>query len=118
MTANPQGSMKVTANGVEYTLFVGMSVLADLQTKHGQDVLEKIDPPVGASKAWMPDLSIVTDLFMGALQRHHADVADRWIVDDIIAENADVMGQLMGASFPDAPNGKTAGNVKRPKAAA
>ena len=112
---NVQGSLKVTVGGKEYTLFVGMSVLADLQAAHGQDVLEKMDPPKGASKSWMPDLSIVTDLFMGALQRYHADVADRWLVDDIIAENANALPELMGASFPDADK---AGNVKKPTKAA
>jgi hypothetical protein len=118
MTAHVKGSMKVTAGGKEYTLFVGMSVLADLQAKHGQDVLEKLDEPAGTGKSWMPDLAIVTDLFMGALGRYHGEEADRWIVDDIIAENADALPQLMGASFPDTPKGKPAGNAKRPKAAA
>lgn len=113
---HPQGSMKIEAGGKEYTLFVGMSVLADLQAKHGQDVLEKLEPPEGAGQAWMPDLSIVTDLFMGALQRYHADVADRWLVDDIIAENADALSGLMKASFPD-PKAQP-GNGKRPKRAA
>src|SRR5690606_37754587 len=113
-----QGSLKVTAGGVEYTLFVGMSVLTDLQAKHGQGVLESLDPPKDAGANWMPDLTIVTDLFMGALQRYHANEADRWLVDDIIAENATALPQLMGASFPDAPKDKPAGNAKGPKAAA
>lgn len=115
--ANAQGSLKVTANGAEYTLWVGMSVLADLQEKHGNDVLEQLSPPAGASPAWMPDLSIVVDLFLGALERHHKDAADRWLVDDIISQNADVFTALMGASLPDASKEK-AGNAKRPKAAA
>ena len=114
MTAHAQGSLKVSAGGKEYTLFVGMSVLADLQAKHGQTVLESLDPPKGAGANWMPDLSIVTDLFMGALQRYHADEVDRWLVDDIIAENANALPELMGASFPDAVPGKP----KKPKKAA
>ena len=113
--ADIRGSMTVTANGEYYTLFVGMSVLAGLQAKHGQDVLEKLDPPEGAGPNWMPDLSIVTDLFLGALQRFHDD-ADRWLVDDIIAENGDALTQLMQASFPDAK--EPAGNVKSRKKAA
>lgn len=118
MMEHAQGALKVKAGGKEYTLFVGMSVLADLQAKHGQDILEKLDAPEGAGETWMPDLSVVTDLFMGALGRYHADVADRWLVDDIIAENVDALPQLMSASFPDAPKGKKSGNAKRPKAAA
>lgn len=113
--ANPQGTLKVTAGGNEYTLFLGMSVLADMQDKYGQDVLDKLDPPAGASENWMPDLKIVSDLFKMSLQRHHADVADRWLVDDIIAENGDALQRLTGASLPDAPSGKSSGNVKRPR---
>ena len=116
--ANAQGSVKVTAGGEEYTLFVGMSVLADLQETHGQDVLEKLEAPEGASASWMPNLKIVGDLFLGALQRYHADTATRWIADDIIAENADALPKLMGGSFPDAPEGAESGNVKKPKKAA
>jgi len=112
-----QGSLKVKAGGSEYTLFVGMSVLADLQAKHGQDVLEKLDPPAGAGKSWMPDLAIVTDLLMGALSRYHEADANRWLVDDIIAENADALPRLMGASFPDA-KAPLPGKTKPPKKAA
>lgn len=115
MTANPKGSLKVTANGEEYTLWVGISVLADLQAKHGQNVLEQLEPPEGASPAWMPNLSILTDLFMGALERHHLGAADRWLADDIIAQNANAFGQLMSASMPDA---KPSGNAKGRKRAA
>lgn len=112
---DPRGSLKVIAGGEEYTLFVGMSVLADLQAKHGQDVLTKLEPPEGAGENWMPDLSIVTDLFLGALQRHHPE-ATRWEVDDIIAENSEALPQLMQASFPDTK--PKSGNVKSRKKAA
>lgn len=115
--SHAQGKVTVTVDGRDFTLFVGMSVLADLQAKHGQDVLERLDPPEGAGESWVPDLAIVTDLFMGALQRFHADEADRWLVDDIIAENADALPQLMGQSFPDAPE-DAPGNRKGPKKAA
>jgi hypothetical protein len=112
-----RGSLKVKVGGKSYTLFVGMSVLADLQDKHGQDVLEKMDPPEGASENWMPDLNIAKDLFLGALQRFHSDVADRWIVDDIIAENVDALPQLMGASFPDAKSPPKLGKPRSRKKA-
>ena len=119
MTAHPQGKLDVKADGKEYTLFVGMSVLADLQAKHGQDVLEKLQQPEGAGEAWMPPLTIIKDLFAGALERYHPDVmGDRWVIDDILAENAQAFMELMGASLPDAPKGKPSGNAKRPKAAA
>lgn len=114
MTANPKGTLNVTAGGKNYILFVGMSVLADLQEIYGQDVLEKLDKPKGASEAWMPDLKIVSALFKLSLERHHSDAADRWLVDDIIAENSDALQRLMGTSFPDAPEGEPSGNVKGP----
>ena len=113
MSAHPQGSLTVKANGKEYKLWVGISVLADLQAKHGQNVLERLDPPAGASEAWMPDLNILVDLFLGALQRYHADEADRYLADDIMAENSDAFSQLMGASMPDAPDNKgRSGNAR------
>ncbi len=96
-----RGILKLNAGGKEYKLFVGMSVLADLQSQHGQNVLEKMDPPEGASDDWMPDLNIAGDLILGALERFHSDVADRWLVDDIILENADALPRLMGTSLPD-----------------
>lgn len=111
--ANAQGKAKMTANGQEYTLHVGMSVLADIQEKHGLDALDRLEPPEGASKSWVPDLKVVGDLFLAALQRHHADVADRWLVDDLMAENTDGLESLMGGTFPDAKK-NTVGKKKKP----
>jgi hypothetical protein len=114
-----QGKFTAKVGGKSYTLWVGMSVLADLQATHGHDVLSQMTPPEGAGTGWMPNLQIAHDLFAGALERYHPDVAgDRWLVDDIIAENADAYGSLMGTSFPDETKAKPVGNVKRAKKAA
>lgn len=122
MTTNPQGLVELSAGGNNYKLFLGMSVLAELQDKHGSDVLNRLEAPEGAPEGWTPDFNIINDLFLGALQRFHADVADRWLVDDLIAENAHALPRLMGASFPDAPkNGEvksSQGKAKGPKKAA
>ena len=112
--ADPRGALKVTAGGQEYTLWLGMSVLADLQAKHGDDVLTKLEAPADAGLNWLPPLRIIVDLLLGALQRHHADVADQYLVDDILAENSEVFASLMAAAFPD----QQPGNAKRPKRAA
>ena len=112
--ADPRGSMKVTARGKEYTLWLGMSVLAELQAKHGDDVLTKLDAPADAGANWLPPLRIIVDLFLGSLQRHHAAEADQYLVDDILAENADAFAGLMATAFPDQQPGK----AKRPKRAA
>ena len=114
---DPRGSFTVSAGGKDYRLWLGMSVLADLQDKHGQDVLQRIDPPADAGPNWMPPLRILIDLFLFALQRHHADEASEYLVDEILSENADAFQGLMGAAFPDQTEGKS-GNAKRPKRAA
>ena len=114
---HPKGELIVSAGGHEYRLHLGISVLADLQAKHGQDVISRLDPPADVGDDWVPDLSIITDMFLGALQRYHADVADRWLVDDIMAENAASWQDLLQAAFPS-PKAQTSGNVKRPKRSA
>jgi len=114
---DPRGLLKVTARGQEWRLWLGMSVLADLQAKHGDDVLAKLDPPSDAGPGWMPSLQIIVDLFLGALQRYHVADADAYLVDEIIAENAGAFDALMAAAFPDQQD-KPSGNRKRPKRAA
>lgn len=109
-----RGAFSVKAGDKDYTLWLGMSVLADLQDKHGQDALQRLDPPAGAGSDWVPPLSIVVDLFLGALQRYHADVADKYLVDEILAENADAFTNMMGAAFPD-QKAAEAGNGRRVK---
>lgn len=96
--SNPTGQVTFKANGEEYRLWLGMSVLADLQEKFGDEFdqhLSKIE------SGKMPNLRFMHLLFMGALQRWHADVADEYLVDDIIAQNADALGSLMSGSTPE-----------------
>lgn len=116
---DPRGSLKAKANGQEYTLWMGMSVLADLQTKHGQDVLERLDAPADAGPNWAPDMNIILDVVRGCLERFHADdlAADRFLADDILAENDGLFASLMAASFPE-QKATPSGNAKRPKRAA
>jgi len=113
---HPKGFVDLQANGASYRLHVGFSVLADLQAKHGQDVLQSLSPPPDAPEGWMPPLAIVIDLFLGALQRHHAEQADRWLADDLIAQNPGAFSQLLAATFPDAK--PAPGNAKGPRRAA
>ena len=113
--SDPRGSFTVSAGGENYRLWLGMSGLADLQARHGQDVLAKLDPPEGAPKTWVPDLAIVVDVVAISLDRFHPD-ADRYTIDDIMAENADLVGRLLTAAFPDQK--PASGNAKRPKRAA
>lgn len=110
--ANVTGAVRMKANGEEYTLHMGTSVLAELQGIHGQDVLSQLEPPEGAPKGWMPDLQIVHDLFRFSLERHHGSV-DRYTVDDLIAQNDSAFGQLMLNSLPEA-DPSAAGNAPAP----
>lgn len=106
MMADPRGTLTLKAGGNPYRFHMGTSVLADLQSKYGQDVLGQLDPPKDAAPGWMPDLNIVRDIVLFSLQRYHADEADRYLVDDIMAENPDAFGRIMGVSFPDADPSK------------
>lgn len=117
---DPRGALTVQSGGKSYTLWLGMSVIAGLQGKHGQDVLQRLEPPAGAPATWMPDLGIVVDLFQLALQRYHPD-ADCYLVDEILAENAGALQSLLAAAFPQQGSdrgGKAPGNAKRPGRAA
>lgn len=114
--ADPRGLFRLKHGDRELRLWLGMSVLAELQATHGQDVLERLQMPEGAGPNWLPPLQIVVDLFLGALQRFHADEADRYLVDELLSENPAAFAALMQAAFPD--QGEAKGNGKRPRRAA
>jgi len=112
---NPTGTKVMKVGGKPYRLHLGMSVLADLQEQFGDDFESLLSPPKGGK---MPKLRVIQDVFMAALQRYHADEADRWLVDDIIAENADAFATLLTSSFPDAGEAKGDGESGKKKKAA
>ncbi|MTH76313.1 hypothetical protein [Paracoccus aestuariivivens] len=112
--ANIRGDLRLKANGEDYRLSLGMSVLADLQAEFGNDFFNQLEAPADAPENWMPPLKIVQAMFLGALQRHHADVADRWLVDDLLAQNEGAFDRLMTESSPDA-DPEPAGKPKAPK---
>lgn len=116
--SNVTGAVRVEANGQEYQLWLSFSGLAVLQERHGQDVLQRLAPPEDAPKNWMPELAIVRDLVIEALQRYHEEEADRWLADDILAAQPDILERLVSGSFPDSSESKgsaPSGNRKRPK---
>lgn len=96
--SNPTGVITMEARGKSWRLHLGMSVLADLQEKFGERFEAVFTPRKGGK---MPDLAVVHAVFLGALQRYHEDEADRWLVDDLIAENQNAWGQLITASSPE-----------------
>ncbi|MDZ7823672.1 MAG: hypothetical protein U5K75_06240 [Ahrensia sp.] len=118
MTDHVTGRVDLKANGKTYHLWLGISVLADIQSKHGLDALDRLEKPAGASNNWMPDLRIVSDLFLGALQREHADEANKYLVDDIIEQNQGALPSLMAGSSPKENKEKKMGNANGPAGAA
>lgn len=115
---NPKGELSVTARGQSYTLYFSMSVIAKLQSKHGRDVMEQLEPPEGASRNWLPDMAIVCDIIGFSLECYHADEATRWLADHILDENPTVIRDIIKAAYPDASKGNAAGNGRKPKKAA
>ncbi len=95
--ANPTGEVKLKAQGKNYRLHLGMSVLADLQEQFG-DKIDEVLSPAPAGK--LPNLKVMHAIFLAALQRYHPD-ADRWVVDDIISENQNAFADLLSSAFPD-----------------
>lgn len=113
--SNPLGELKVKANGKNYRLHLGMSVLADLQEEFGARLQTVLTPPavVEGEEPPLPDLKVMHAVFLGALQRHHDDEADRWLVDDIIAQNKNAWVNLLTATAPDAKEGGKATGKQR-----
>jgi hypothetical protein len=109
--ADPTGTLILSANGEDYRLHLGMSVMAEVQAKHGKD----FDDLLAGGAGVVPKLAVIHDLFMGALERFHADVPNRrFLVDDIIAQNPDALGELTAAASPDASaEGKAKASRKR-----
>jgi hypothetical protein len=97
MTGDATGALALTARGQEWTLYLGMSVLARVQAKHG----DAFNALLNGDTAGLPNLAVIHDLFMGALQRYHADEADEYLVDEIIRDNAGAIGALMTAASPE-----------------
>jgi hypothetical protein len=119
--SDPRGTLTVSAGGVDYRLHFGFSSIADLQAIHGDDVIQRMEPPAGAGADWVPGgsfFAVILDAVRLSLHRFHRDAveADPFLVDDLIRENPGVFAQLIAAAFPAAK--ADAGNGKRPRRAA
>jgi hypothetical protein len=109
---DPRSVVRVCVGGEEYRLHMGMSVLAELQQEHGDDVLSRLDSDNVPVK-------VIADLIALALGRYHADVSgDKYLVDDIVAEHPDVFARLMVAFAGDPGEGQRGNEPRRPKAKA
>lgn len=98
MAGNAMGALTVKVGGADYKLWLGMSVLADVQGEFP----EHFDQLMAGTLA-VPPLKMITRIVAGALERWHPEqAADRYFVDDLLAENEHVFVALLGASGPPA----------------
>jgi hypothetical protein len=112
MTGNPMGVVKMQVGGETYRLHLGMSILAEVQAEFGQAFDDLISGQTADGA--LPNFKIVHAILAGALRRYHPEQADdAFFVDDLIAENPGVFGELMmGASPPAEPS---AGGKAKPR---
>lgn len=113
MSGNAKGEVTMQANDKTFRLHLGMSVLADLQERFGDrlEAILKAPEPDGP----LPDLAVIHAVFSASLERYHGDVVDRWLVDDIIAQNEAAWIKLLQGSAPEpdeTATGKRAGKTK------
>ena len=83
-----------------------------MQTEFGENFIEKLQPKDGG----LPDFSVALALVMKSLDRFHPDAKDKYLVDDMLAEDPQLIAKIVESAFPQAKG--DAGNGKRPKAAA
>lgn len=112
---DPRGILKVRVGSDEYVLYFGMSGIAEMQAKHGQDVLQKLDPPEDAGDLWVPDFEIFCDLFKIALSRYHPDLeaGGKYVADELFRHNPMLASDLLLAAMPEQQ--AASGNGRRPK---
>ena len=108
MTAHAMGLLTLQVGGQPFKLWLGMSVLADLE-----DAFPDVFPQLLAGKLTeVPPLRMVHRTVALALERYHPDMAaDRYFVDELISENSGVFNRLFEAASPRS----TGGNQKAPR---
>lgn len=106
MAGNAMGALTVQVGAESFKLWLGMSVLADVQEEF-PDAFDKLIAGTLAT----PPLKMVHRIVAGALERYHPEkAADRFFVDDVISENDGVFKMLLTAASP--PAGAKPGNRK------
>lgn len=113
--ADVTGALHVTHNGQQYTLRLTMRVIAELQSRFGNNIAGILDGSAGD----FPDMNAVLAVVESALIKgtpgiDAAKAAE--IADDLLSADMGVISNLMVAAFPEAK--AEAGNAKRPKRAA
>ena len=114
------GLLEVQLDGGTFKLWLGMSVLADLE-----DAFPDVFPQMLAGTITaVPPLRLVHRTISLALERHHPDKADdRFFVDELINANAGIFSNLFEAASPPSAGGngqakagaKAAAKAKTPR---
>jgi hypothetical protein len=118
--AHPTGTVTAAHNGKTYTLRLTMLGIANLQEKHGNTFLSKLD--VAGDE--MPSMRLLLDVVTTSLERDHGkDGVDLVaLADDIFTQDPEIVGRIMKAAFPPGEATKPAvpgagTRVKKTKAA-
>ena len=105
MAGNAMGALTVKVGGADYRLWLGFSVLADVQAEMPAEFAEFL-----ANRPF--NLAFRHRLLRGALERFHPEKAtDRWFVDEMVAENPLVFTDLLESASPSGPS--TGGKAQR-----
>lgn len=106
MAGNAMGALTLRVGDADYRLWLGFSVLADVQA----EMPEQFDAMMAGGAT---PLKLVHRIIAGSLERYHPEqAADRFFVDELIDENRDAMQQLMGAAAPSAGGKAPAARAK------
>lgn len=96
MSGHAMGALTVQVGAESFKLWLGMSVLADVQSEFP----EAFDRLVAGSTE-PPPLKMVHCLVAKSLERWHpVQAADRFFVDELLNASADLFQQLLNASAP------------------
>lgn len=100
------GTIHEEIGGVSYTLRLTMRGIAALQAKYGKTISGLLDGTTGD----IPDFATLLELVSIALQTGEsleAAVADE-VADNLLTRDAEIVGRIVAAAFPDQKPGKRA----------
>lgn len=109
--ADVTGALHHDFAGKTYRLRLTWGVLADLQGKHGDDFLSRLEVVAGK----LPPFALMIDIVAGALVKgERMDEADaRDLADDMLTADPELVSRLLLAAFPDAGGNGSAAASKR-----
>lgn len=110
--ADVTGALHHAFGGKAFALRLTWGVLADLQGRHGDDFLARLD--VGEGK--LPPFGLMIDIVAASLVKGEKlpDAEARDIADDMLTADPELVSRLLQSAFPDAGgNGGAAAKRRR-----